>query len=39
MLPKSKVGKLLRREIRGEEGRRQEKDEKSDAVMKDSGMG
>ncbi|MBI4768381.1 MAG: AMP-binding protein [Deltaproteobacteria bacterium] len=38
MLPKSKVGKLLRREIRGEEGRRQEKDEKSDAVMKDSGL-
>jgi long-chain acyl-CoA synthetase len=39
MLPKSKVGKLLRREIRGEEGRRQEKDEKSDSVMKDSGLG
>jgi long-chain acyl-CoA synthetase len=39
MLPKSKVGKLLRREVRTGEHKRQEKDEKSDAVMKDSGLG
>ncbi|MBI5585928.1 MAG: AMP-binding protein, partial [Deltaproteobacteria bacterium] len=39
MLPKSKVGKLLRREVRTGEQKRQEKDEKSDAVMKDSGLG
>jgi long-chain acyl-CoA synthetase len=38
MLPKSKVGKLLRREVRTGEHKRQEKDEKSDAVMKDSGL-
>ena len=39
MLPKSKVGKLLRREIRGEEHRRMEKDEKGDLVLKDTGLG
>jgi long-chain acyl-CoA synthetase len=39
MLPKSKVGKLLRREIRGEEHRRMEKDENRDSVLKDSGLG
>ena len=38
MLPKSKVGKLLRREIRGEEHRRMEKDEKGEAALKDSGI-
>ena len=36
MLPKSKVGKLLRREIRGEEHRRMEKDENRDSVLKDT---
>jgi long-chain acyl-CoA synthetase len=30
MLPKSKVGKLLRREIRDEEKRKSEKDKKAD---------
>jgi long-chain acyl-CoA synthetase len=39
MLPKSKVGKLLRREVRQEEQKRAEKDEKSEAVLKDSGLG
>jgi long-chain acyl-CoA synthetase len=39
MLPKSKVGKLLRREIRREENKRVEKDEKSDQIMKDSQLG
>jgi hypothetical protein len=32
------VGKLLRREVRTGEYKRQEKDEKSDAVMKESGL-
>lgn len=35
MLPKSKVGKLLRREVRKEEHRRVEKDDKSDEALKD----
>jgi long-chain acyl-CoA synthetase len=39
MLPKSKVGKLLRREIRQEENKRAEKDEKGDQIFKDSQMG
>jgi long-chain acyl-CoA synthetase len=39
MLPKSKVGKLLRREVRKEEQKRVEKDDKSDEVLKDSGLG
>ncbi len=34
MLPKSKVGKLLRREVRKEEHRRAEKDDKSDDAFK-----
>jgi len=38
-LPKSKVGKLLRREIRGEEHRRMEKDENRDLVLKETGLG
>ena len=38
MLPKSKVGKLLRREVRKEEHQRAEKDDKSDRVLKDAGM-
>lgn len=38
MLPKSKVGKLLRREVRKEEHQRAEKDDKSDSVLKDAGM-
>lgn len=39
MLPKSKVGKLLRREVRKEEHKRAEKDIKSDAALKGSGLG
>jgi long-chain acyl-CoA synthetase len=39
MLPKSKVGKLLRREVRQEEQKRAEKDDQSEAVLKDSGLG
>jgi long-chain acyl-CoA synthetase len=39
MLPKSKVGKLLRREIRQEENKRAEKDEKSDQIFKDGQLG
>lgn len=39
MLPKSKVGKLLRREVRKEEHKRAEKDVKGDAVLRDSGLG
>jgi long-chain acyl-CoA synthetase len=39
MLPKSKVGKLLRREVRKEEHQRAEKDVKGDALLKDSGLG
>jgi long-chain acyl-CoA synthetase len=39
MLPKSKVGKLLRREIRQEESNRAEKDEKGDQIFKDSQLG
>jgi long-chain acyl-CoA synthetase len=39
MLPKSKVGKLLRREIRQEESKRVEKDEKGDQIFKDSQIG
>jgi long-chain acyl-CoA synthetase len=35
MLPKSKVGKLLRREVRREEHRRAEKDDTSDEAFKD----
>lgn len=39
MLPKSKVGKLLRREVRKEEHKRAEKDVKSDTALKGSGLG
>ncbi|MFH0787362.1 MAG: AMP-binding protein [Pseudomonadota bacterium] len=39
MLPKSKVDKLLRREVRKEEHKRAEKDVKGDAVLRDSGLG
>jgi long-chain acyl-CoA synthetase len=39
MLPKSKVGKLLRREVRKEERKRVEKDDKNDEVLRDSGLG
>jgi long-chain acyl-CoA synthetase len=39
MLPKSKVGKLLRREVRKEEQQRSEKNAQSDEVLNDSGLG
>jgi long-chain acyl-CoA synthetase len=39
MLPKSKVGKLLRREVRQEEKKRAEKDDQSDDILKSSGLG
>jgi long-chain acyl-CoA synthetase len=39
MLPKSKVGKLLRREIRQEENQRTAKDETSEQIFKDGKLG
>jgi long-chain acyl-CoA synthetase len=39
MLPKSKVGKLLRREIRQEENRRTAKDDTGDQIFKDGQLG